>query len=352
MLCRGSWVCKYERFERLKCGKCYYNEYDKRAAQWLRELIKAGLIADGYVDERNIVEVRAGELEGYKQCHFFAGIGGWSYALRLAGWSDTRPVWTGSCPCQPFSIAGKKEGASDPRHLWPEFRRLIVAKQKIGGLPTIFGEQVASKDGRLWLDGVLLDLEALGLTVGAVDNCSAGVGAPEIRQRLWWVADLQDPDGRGAGPSIEYRRRIEGAGGSGVVGGMADKHQDRCRPAGEGEFVTGKSDVEPCGGAGKLGGLGNCIKPGLEERECDKGFQSKEGRSSTGQTPKLSGNIVREGFWDNFEIVVCRDKIRRVEPGTFPLEDGLPGRVGLLRGYGNAICPQAAAQFIGAYDDI
>jgi len=79
----------------------YYNENDPYAAQWLRNLIEAGEIAPGYVDDRSIVDVRPDELDGYTQCHFFAGIGVWSYALRRAGWSDDAPVWTGSCPCFP-----------------------------------------------------------------------------------------------------------------------------------------------------------------------------------------------------------------------------------------------------------
>lgn len=104
----------------------YYNENDQFAAQWLRNLIDAGHIAPGDVDERSIVDVRADDLRGYTQCHFFAGIGGWSYALRLAGWDDDRPVWTGSCPCQPFSAAGKGKAADDERHLWPAWLPLIA----------------------------------------------------------------------------------------------------------------------------------------------------------------------------------------------------------------------------------
>ena len=88
----------------------YYNEFDPYAAQWLRNLIAAGHLPAGEVDERSIVDVQPNDLDGYRQCHFFAGIGGWSLAARLAGWPDDRELWTGSCPCQPFSAAGKGLG--------------------------------------------------------------------------------------------------------------------------------------------------------------------------------------------------------------------------------------------------
>lgn len=166
----------------------YYNEFDPYAAQWLRNLITQDLIAPGDVDERSITEVSANDLVGYSQCHFFAGIAGWSLALRLAGWPDDRPVWTGSCPCQPFSSAGKRKGFDDDRHLWPAFARLIAECRP----PVIMGEQVASADGLAWIDIVLSDLEATDYACGAVDLCAAGVGAPHIRQRLWWVATNSD----------------------------------------------------------------------------------------------------------------------------------------------------------------
>lgn len=79
----------------------YYNDFEPSAVAWLKELIKRGLIADGEVDGRSILDVDATDLTDFTQCHFFAGIGGWSYALRLVGWRDDWPVWTGSPPCFP-----------------------------------------------------------------------------------------------------------------------------------------------------------------------------------------------------------------------------------------------------------
>jgi DNA (cytosine-5)-methyltransferase 1 len=162
----------------------YYNEIDPYAAQWLRNLIKAGHIADGEVDERSIKDVSPDDVRGFTQAHFFAGIGGWSNALRLAGWSDDMPIWTGSCPCQPFSAAGKQGGPSDERHLWPEFFRLISAVMP----PVVMGEQVAGSAGYGWFDGVQNDLEGEGYATRAVDIPACAVNAPHIRQRLYWIS--------------------------------------------------------------------------------------------------------------------------------------------------------------------
>lgn len=162
----------------------YYNEMEPFAAAWLRELIKAGLIAPGDVDERSIEDVTPNDLLGYTQCHFFAGIGVWSYALRSAGWSDDRRVWTGSCPCQPFSQAGEGNGFADERHLWPSFYWLIAQCQPA----IVFGEQVASKAAEQWIDLVQSDLEALGYAFGCIPFPAASVGAPHIRDRNYWTA--------------------------------------------------------------------------------------------------------------------------------------------------------------------
>lgn len=169
------------------CVTAWYNEIDPYAAQWLRNLIEAGLIAAGDVDERSIVDVQADDIRGYTQCHFFAGIGGWSLASILAGWPDDRPIWTGSCPCQPLSVAGLQGGHADERHLWPSFHRLISKCSPA----VVFGEQVAGSAGREWFSAVRADLESDGYACGAAIVPASGVGAPHRRDRLWFVADAK-----------------------------------------------------------------------------------------------------------------------------------------------------------------
>jgi DNA (cytosine-5)-methyltransferase 1 len=289
----------------------YYNEIDKNAAAWLRELIKHGHIAHGVVDERSISDVKPNELVGFTQCHFFAGIGGWSLALRKAGWSDDRPVWTGSCPCQPFSAAGARGGMSDERHLWPHWHHLINQCRPA----TIFGEQVASKDGLGWLDLVSADMEATGYAFAAADLCAAGVGAPHIRQRLWFVGQRLD-DTAGA--------RLEGSAGAGIQGGCE-------RPSN----ASGSFGMADADGDGR--GAGRGIRSNGEEHDAEHGGGADNIRR-TSQT---------DSQWKDADWLFCRDgKWRPVEPGTFPLAHGLPARVGRLRGYGNAIVPQAAQAII------
>ena len=352
----------------------YYNEIEPFAAQWLRELIKAGHIAPGEVDTRSIEDVAADDLAGFTQCHFFAGIGTWSYALRCAGWPDDRPVWTGSCPCQPFSAAGKRKGTADTRHLWPAFFRLISQCRP----DTVFGEQVASPDGLAWFDIVSSDLEAEDYACGAVDTCAAGFGAPHIRQRLYWVADAlrsgrptrwpRPRDGQAAwscsnvwlayadGEQL-YRSRFQESGGGaeladgGGVIGLADTAF--CgNGAFHGQPVKGVRSQKSTGGHGFSDGLGDTSGARLEGYAGDA--DDKTGRQKQdGPAPASGGTGVplpTDGFWQNADWLLCRDgKWRPVEPGTFPLAHGTTSRVGRLRGYGNAIVAPQAAAFIAAF---
>ena len=164
----------------------YYNDNEPFVCRWLENLIMFGHIPNGIVDCRPIQEITPHDLKGFTQCHFFAGIGGWSFALELAGWATDRPVWTGSCPCQPFSKTGKGKGTQDERHLWPEWYRLISIHKP----PVLFGEQVAGAS--IWLDMVLTDLETCGYACGTANLPACSVGARHERERIWFVADTDE----------------------------------------------------------------------------------------------------------------------------------------------------------------
>lgn len=182
----------------------YYNEVNPFAAQWLRNLINAGHLPAGDVDDRSIVAVQPSDLAGYSQCHFFAGIGGWSLAARLAGWPDDRELWTGSPPCQPFSAAGKRAGMDDERHLWPHFFRLISARRPA----VLMGEQVAAAVGMHWLDGVCADLEGIGYACRAAVVPACAVNAKHRRDRLWLVAHAERDEQSRAKPHIGAPGRV------------------------------------------------------------------------------------------------------------------------------------------------
>ncbi len=376
----------------------YYNEIDPFAAQWLRNLIAGGHIAPGEVDERSIEDVTADDLRGFTQCHFFAGIGVWSHSLRLAGWPDDKPVWTGSCPCQPFSAAGKGDGFADERHLWPAFFHLISECRP----QHVFGEQVAAGNANAWFDLVQTDLEGMDYAFGLVPFTSAGIGAPHIRERAYWVAhaDSEIDDRRG---NVRAHGRDEYS-DSCNPGKLADSNHDRqqsgCGLCGGGKcakarFHSGRS-LEACGlgnsnvsrlerlsghdgAAGREGQSGSTAAPGILNgmantaselhNQCDN-CANERGWSGNAEQNWLGGQSLRplevNGFWRDADWLLCRDgKWRPVEPGTFPLVDGAAARlgrvesgvarvassnrVGRLKGYGNAINAQAAAAFIRAY---
>lgn len=376
----------------------YYNEIDPFAAQWLRNLIAAGHIAPGEVDERSIEDVTPDDLRGFTQCHFFAGIGVWSHSLRLAGWPDDRPVWTGSCPCQPFSAAGKGDGFADERHLWPHFFYLISERRP----QHVFGEQVAAGNANVWFDLVQADLEGMGYAFGLVPFTSAGIGAPHIRERAYWVANADSVISDRSGNVRESGRDEYSNGGDDVrLADAGGEYKGSARnKAGAGESCRAGKDgglgnaniarLEGLGGndgaAGREGTTGPAAAPGVHDGLANTDNEqhsiavSRCGHehASTGreQDPAASAGLRGDyrplevnGFWRDADWLLCRDgKWRPVEPGTFPLVNGAssrlvrkqPGvaglarmasrnRTGRLKGYGNAINAQAAAAFIRAY---
>lgn len=316
----------------------YYNEIDPFAARWLRHLIVVGHIAAGDVDERDIKDVKPEDIKGYTQCHFFAGIGVWSYALRLAGWPDDKPVWTGSCPCQPFSCAGKGKAFDDERHLWPEWYRLIRECRPA----MVFGEQVDAAVRWGWLDLVQSDLEAAGYACGAAVIPAAGVGAPHIRHRLWFVGKHTENELADA-VSIGRGRRHQGS-----------QAGERGEIQATGLCGTGRLADLPCECSAFVG-MADTERDGHDRPETDKavtGSNRQDSLLSVGGDFMAEGQSAgrpTNGFWGDADWLFCRDgKWRPVEPGLEPLAHRPAARMGRLRAYGNAIVPQAAAAFIKA----
>lgn len=369
----------------------YYNEFDPAAAHILKAMIDLGVIAPGEVDTRSIKEVQPDDLIGFTQCHFFAGGGLWSIAARLAGWPDDEPMWTGSCPCQPFSTAGKGAGTDDPRHLWPDFHRLISARRP----PVIMGEQVAGAAGYGWFDGVSSDLESEGFASRTVDFPACSVDAPHQRNRLYWIA-MEHAEGQRRGEGrAEHEFRggwptpagtdasgvtLGDAFGSGLEGQCGHGNGSRRqKPGGSVAEADGAERYDVANGAGKGRNAGTFagvrgeaqgqrarhVEPERSSGfDCDglyadadsrgrAGWQEGEERGSLVGT-SFERDLLRNGtYWSDAEWIVCHDdKARRTKPGLRFLVDGLPGRVDLWRVGGNAIVPEAAKEVIAAFLDV
>lgn len=331
----------------------FYNEIDPFAAATLRELIVEGAIAPGVVDERSIEDVAPDELSGFAQCHFFAGAGVWSYALRQAGWPDDRPIWTGSCPCQPFSTAGKGGGFADERHLWPALHWLIAQRRPV----CVAGEQVTGKDGDMWLDLVQADVEALGYAFGCVPLASAGFGAPNMRHRSFWVAYASGSgreglcgEGQERAPEHCHADRMGNTlrDGAGSVAG--DGHQSEGEAFGDdGRLPRACVAV---GDNGAVERLADAMRAGRAERRPIAGDGQTSGCGIDGDGNPGPVN----GFWRDADWLYCRDpggpRWRPVDSGTFPLAPGTPERVSALRLSGNAINGEVAKEFIAAAREV
>lgn len=344
----------------------YYNEIDPFAAQWLRNLIDAGQIAPGIVDERSIEDVTPGDLRGFTQCHFFAGIGVWSYALRQAGWSDDRPVWTGSCPCQPFSAAGKGTGFDDERHLWPAFQWLIEKCRP----QHVFGEQVAAGNANAWFDLVQTDLEGMGYAFGITPFTAASIGAPHIRDRAYWLAnaDMQCEPATGNAQGLAESLRSSSVNRMADAGGQRFDGINPLLQRKESGRLT--ENMPQAAGFRNAGGMGNAHHPRLERFIGDDCAAGREGEDGSIAAAGVHGRTLEvNGFWRDADWLLCRDgSWRPVESGTFPLvarfAKGLGhgksslravagrNRTGRLKGYGNAINAEAAMHFIKASMEI
>lgn len=330
-------------------GYALYNENDPKAAAWLRELIRQGHIADGKVDERSIEDLEPSYVKEFTQFHAFAGIAGWSKALRQSGWPDDRPVWTGSCPCQPFSQAGKGNGFADERHLWPAFHWLIKQCEP----DTVFGEQVAEEAGLTWFDTVSNDLENEGYTVGAAVTSASMLGAPHQRKRLYFVGALGDCDKRGC----QYAANSDAIAGQKRRGQTkrgcdADKlannqrNEQRQRRGSRGKNKPGNESGIKSGRRGQASNMANDDGMRLT-------WQRRKRQKRITKHSEADGPTATNGFWSNPDWIYCRDgKWRPIKSGVEPLVNGAANRVAKLHGLGNAIVVPQATAFIESYMEV
>lgn len=320
-----------------------YNEIDRNACAWLRQLIAMNKITSGNIAETSIHNMPGPwsawleEPQCFAWVHWFAGIGGWDLALQMAGWPKHKQIWTASCPCQPYSIAGKQKGNSDERDLWPDFFRVVKHFRPT----TVVGEQVSSAIRAGWMDRLQKDMEAEGYTVGHIVLGAHSVNAPHQRQRLYWFATTKN------------------------LVPNADANEHRCPE----QFNESREwdSSEP----------GHCpVIDWSDIRNSRLDDFSGERRERRRRIHRVSKNarINKAGNWQEWERFVSKSdgKSRPIEPGVAPVVDGLPrgvvpssyrgleidannsaeARTMRIRGYGNAIVPQVAATFVRGLMDM
>lgn len=210
-------------------------------------------------------------------------------AERLAddGISDIGLV-CGGFPCQPFSNAGKRKGAEDDRHLWPEMLRVIREVQP----NIVIGENVAGIIN-MELDGVLSDLEALGYSCGAFVIPACAVDAGHRRDRAWIVAHSD---------SIGPQERT-----------------DECRP-------------------------GRASNGGIVSGHKDNGVFAQKADSNSGCGKQPSRGVHFGVGRENKSISGYRSIKRPTEPPLCRATDGIPQRLDRLKSLGNAVVPQVVEE--------
>lgn len=209
----------------------------------------------------------------------------------------------GGYPCQPFSHAGKQRGSEDPRHLWPEMRRVIGEVRPAW----VVAENVVGHVA-LGLDQVLADLETDGYAGRAIVIPAAAVDAPHIRQRVWIMARDRDRDRESVGA---FDAKVER-----VSGDLADAECEGLEGyAGDEGAAEGRSGSQrgPVASRRVPRGIGPLLP--------DDGLRRSEGaRASERRRPQPARWLP--------------------EPGVGRVANGIPRRMDRLRALGNAVVPQ------------
>jgi DNA (cytosine-5)-methyltransferase 1 len=302
-----------------------------------------------------------------KHLGLFEGIGGFSLAAGWAGWQTVAwcewnefgqkvlsyhfpkaekhgditksdftkyrgkvDIITGGFPCQPYSVAGKRLGTDDERHLWPEMLRAIREVQP----RWVVGENVSgivNWNGGMVFEQVHVDLENEGYEVQAFVLPASGVNAPHRRDRVWFVA---------------YKNTVRNGRTSNKRKEESCIRQLRNIGAGDNERICTNDDED--------WNTANPDSQGLQRRKFLKSFnqsRDKSKRENKRQSLESASKLCQNNDWKNF-------------PTQSPIcggNDGLPTKLDgitlskwrneTVKAYGNAIVPQVAYQIFKAINE-
>ena len=275
-------------------------------------------------------------------------------------------IITGGYPCQPFSVAGRQKGVEDPRHLWPEYFRIIKESRPAW----VIGENV-SGHLKLGLDSVLKDLESEGYSARTFSISASSIGANHQRERIWIVAHSECNEHQHTlkkvnGKEKEVPRKHWKENGSArksvgadpiretdntdvadTVEGDAQARRERQREIRQGHQEEGfsgdaSSSSETLPNSKKLRNGGrNSQECGTEQRELQ---QKEQKRSSLWSETERRSSLFRENenWWS-------------VEPDVGRVAHGVPSRVDRLKSLGNSLIPQIpyyiGQSIIATYED-
>ncbi len=344
----------------------YYNEHNAYRAAVLRERMEEGLLPKGVVDERDIETVPDEYFIGYTQIHLFAGIGGFPFGLRLAGFPEDRRIVTGGFPCQDISNAGKRAGITGARSgLWRQMVRCVrVVRPEF-----VFVENVAALLCR-GMGDVLGDLAEIGYDAEGDCVSAADVGAPHLRRRIWIVAHAIGDGVRDE--SIAEQR----SGGATIVeraGEVSDDSSERTRrlPVRSGRQIKTAPDFEWSGAS--LADAAKRGQPVCGQSSRRDGFAARSGEAVAnasggrfqvcpalpqGESPAQScGEAVPDSTEQRPPLTLqlgkpesVRDAANTsrwpVEPDVGRVAHGIPKRVDRLAALGDAIVPQCVQEVV------
>jgi DNA (cytosine-5)-methyltransferase 1 len=237
---------------------------------------------------------------------------------------DQVDIITGGYPCQPFSVAGRKKGEQDPRHVWPEMFRLIKELR-----PTwVIGENVGGHI-KLGLDSVLENLESEGYSARTFSISASSVGANHKRERVWIVAN----SGRSVGGK-QSPRNSKSIGCWSFETPEWSTDTDQIARSSEGAEIMADSDK-----------MQRQLLRGQQSEQREETFEGTSNGSGTSNDFSDSDSSRLEEQWRSFTTKEENQASQcgrwwDIEPDVGRVAHGVPKRVDRLKCLGNSVVPQ------------